>query len=79
VEDAFRNVRLGDKNAMKAFSVKLSNQLNDLVAMVRSDLSNLQRKKVPYFYVHKSSKDVVLFDIHNYIFFNPKRCNQPYI
>lgn len=46
VEDAFRNVRLGDKNAMKTFSIKLSNQLNDLVAMVRSDLSNLQRKKV---------------------------------
>jgi len=46
VEDAFRNVRLGDKNAMKTFSIKLSNQLNDLVAMVRSDLSNLERKKV---------------------------------
>lgn len=29
VEDAFRNVRLGDKNAMKTFSIKLSNQLND--------------------------------------------------
>lgn len=46
VEDAFSTVRLGDKNAMKTFSVKLTQQLNDLVAMVRSDLSNLQRKKV---------------------------------
>lgn len=46
VEDAFQNVQLGDKNAMKKFSVKLSNQLNDLVAMVRSDLTNLIRKKV---------------------------------
>jgi len=45
VEDAFSSVRLGDKNAMKTFSVKLTKQLNDLVAIVRSDLNNLQRKK----------------------------------
>jgi dynein heavy chain len=46
VEDAFSSVRLGDKNAMKTFSVKLTKQLNDLVTIVRSNLNNLQRKKV---------------------------------
>ncbi|OAE19678.1 hypothetical protein AXG93_1847s1410 [Marchantia polymorpha subsp. ruderalis] len=46
VEDAFRCVRLGDKNAMKTFSLKLTRQLTELVGMVRSDLSSLQRKKV---------------------------------
>ncbi len=46
VEDAFSSVHLGDKNAMKTFSVKLTKQLNDLVTIVRSDLNNLQRKKV---------------------------------
>lgn len=46
MEDAFSSVRLGDKNAMKTFSVKLTKQLNDLVTIVRSDLNNLQRKKV---------------------------------
>ncbi len=46
MEDAFSSVHLGDKNAMKTFSVKLTKQLNDLVTIVRSDLNNLQRKKV---------------------------------
>nr|AML30863.1 axonemal inner arm dynein heavy chain 7 [Marsilea vestita] len=46
VEDVFHNVRKGNKNAMKQFSAKCTDQLTDLVAMVRSDLSSLQRKKV---------------------------------
>ncbi|EFJ08822.1 hypothetical protein SELMODRAFT_131043 [Selaginella moellendorffii] len=46
VEDAFNSVRSGNKNSMKVFSFKLTDQLNELVGMVRSDLSNLQRKKV---------------------------------
>ena len=37
MEDAFSSVRLGDKNAMKTFSVKLTKQLNDLVAIVVGD------------------------------------------
>jgi dynein heavy chain len=55
VEDAFSSVRLGDKNAMKTFSVKLTKQLNDLVTIVRSDLNNLQRKKV-----HKENTPSIL-------------------
>jgi dynein heavy chain len=55
VEDAFSSVRLGDKNAMKTFSVKLTKQLNDLVTIVRSDLNNLQRKKV-----HKGNTPSIL-------------------
>ncbi|KAL2608324.1 hypothetical protein R1flu_026897 [Riccia fluitans] len=35
VEDAFHAVRLGDKNAMKTFSLKLTNQLTELVGLVR--------------------------------------------
>ncbi|MCO5597847.1 hypothetical protein L7F22_051931 [Adiantum nelumboides] len=46
VEDVFQSVRKGNKNAMKQFSTKCTEQLVDLVAMVRSDLSSLQRKKV---------------------------------
>ncbi|KAJ7569126.1 hypothetical protein O6H91_01G062100 [Diphasiastrum complanatum] len=46
VEDVFQRVHDGSKNAMKQFSFKLTDQLTDLVGMVRSDLSSLQRKKV---------------------------------
>ena len=46
VEDTFRLVREGSKHAMKDLSSKLTKQLGDLTNMVRSDLSNLDRKKV---------------------------------
>eukprot|EP00976_Prorocentrum_cordatum_P057852 1165858-Prorocentrum_minimum.AAC.2 len=46
VEDVFRRVRDGNKLAMKEFSRKLNRQLLELIDMVRSDLGNLDRKKV---------------------------------
>jgi dynein heavy chain len=46
VEDTFRQVLNGDKYAMKALELKLTSQLNDLVAMVRRKLDNITRKKV---------------------------------
>eukprot|EP01018_Ginkgo_biloba_P029503 Gb_13875 [translate_table: standard] len=55
VEDVFCSVRAGSKNAMKEFSTKLTDQLNELVNMVRSDLSSLQRKKV---------NALIIIDVH---------------
>jgi dynein heavy chain len=46
VEDVFREVVSGDKRAMKKLAVKLTDQLNDLVAMVRRKISSQTRKKV---------------------------------
>ena len=45
-EDTFRRVLGGDKYAMKGFASKLTQQLMELVAMVRTPLSKLMRKKV---------------------------------
>ena len=46
VEDVFRQVRNGHKHAMKNLEEKLTGQLNDLVAVVRQDISKHMRKKV---------------------------------
>jgi len=46
IEDVFRRVRLGDKNAMKEYGHKLKDEVNDLVRKVRTDLKKLMRKKV---------------------------------
>lgn len=46
VEEAFRQVRNGDKYAMKNLSAKLATQLSELVSEVRADMSSLDRKKV---------------------------------
>jgi len=46
VEDSFRQVLAGNKYAMKELEVKLTHQLNDLVAMVRDKLDPITRIKV---------------------------------
>jgi dynein heavy chain len=46
VENTFREVAAGNKYAMKDLEVKLTGQLNDLVAMVRDKLDSITRKKV---------------------------------
>ena len=46
VENTFRQVLAGNKYAMKDLEVKLTGQLNALVAMVRDKLDSITRKKV---------------------------------
>jgi dynein heavy chain len=46
VEDTFREVLEGNKYAMKDLEQRLTGQLNELVAMVRSPLDAITRKKV---------------------------------
>jgi dynein heavy chain len=46
VEDVFARVRAGNKRAMKQLEVKLTDQLVDLVVMVRDKITKLVRKKV---------------------------------
>ena len=46
IEDVFRRVHLGDKNAMKMYGGKLKDEVTDLVREVRTDLNKLMRKKV---------------------------------
>eukprot|EP00003_Mantamonas_plastica_P006673 TRINITY_DN1548_c0_g5_i2.p1 TRINITY_DN1548_c0_g5~~TRINITY_DN1548_c0_g5_i2.p1 ORF type:complete len:3052 (-),score=1213.08 TRINITY_DN1548_c0_g5_i2:66-8516(-) len=46
VEDAFRQVRQGNKLVMKELNAKLHGQINDLVGMVRTDLHKHLRKRV---------------------------------
>lgn len=41
VEDVFRKVKLGDKHAMKKESSKQTADLNDLIALIRGDISYL--------------------------------------
>eukprot|EP00842_Homolaphlyctis_polyrhiza_P003630 jgi/Hompol1/4268/HPOL_001758-RA len=46
VEDVFRKIKQGNKLAMKKYSKVLGDQLEQLVIMVRSDLSANDRKKI---------------------------------
>jgi dynein heavy chain len=46
VEDTFRQAKEGNKYAMKELESKLTQQLNELVAMVRDKLDSITRKKV---------------------------------
>lgn len=46
VEDVFRKIGLGQKLEMKLYYKTLVDQLNDLVAKVRTDLSSNDRKKI---------------------------------
>ncbi|CAM9109021.1 unnamed protein product [Choristocarpus tenellus] len=46
VEDVFQLVAGGNKYAMKNLAIKLTSQLNDLVALVREELTSHARKKV---------------------------------
>lgn len=55
VEDAFRKVADGDKNAMKNELKKENQQVQDLVAFVRSPINKLQRKKV---------NTLIILDVH---------------
>ncbi|KAF5830619.1 hypothetical protein DUNSADRAFT_14266 [Dunaliella salina] len=54
-EDVFRRVRDGKKHAMKDFAAKLTGQLSELTAMVRSDLSDEVRRKV---------NTLIIIDVH---------------
>ncbi|CAJ1332260.1 unnamed protein product [Effrenium voratum] len=55
VEDAFRKVAEGDKSAMKNELRKENQQVQDLVAFVRSPINKLQRKKV---------NTLIILDVH---------------
>lgn len=56
VEDVFRQVKSGDKQAMKELDGKLTSQLEELVAQVRrTDLTRLQRKKI---------NTLIIIDVH---------------
>jgi dynein heavy chain len=46
VEDAFSLIESGDKQALQKLETKLSTQLSDMVAMVRSSLNDNTRRKV---------------------------------
>jgi dynein heavy chain len=55
VEDTFRQIREGDKHAMKNFSQKSSQRLHELVAFVRKDLTDGDRNKV---------NTLIIIDVH---------------
>ena len=55
VEEVFRKVKLGNKQAMKEHAVKQNRQINDLVVLVRSSLSKNDRKKF---------NTVLIIDVH---------------
>lgn len=55
VEDVFKRVRDGDKHAMKNELAKESQDLNDLIFMIRQDLPNLVRKCV---------NTLIILDVH---------------
>jgi dynein heavy chain len=55
VEDAFRKVATGDKNAMKNELRKENKDLLDLIDLVRQNISKLQRKKV---------NTLIILDVH---------------
>ena len=55
VEDVFKRVREGDKHAMKNELAKETKDLNDLIALIRSDLDNLTRKSV---------NTLIILDVH---------------
>lgn len=54
-EEAFAQVRSGNKHAMKQFSKKLTRQLADCTHLVRTDLDSEMRKKV---------NTVIILDVH---------------
>uniref|UniRef100_A0A0G4IFQ9 AAA+ ATPase domain-containing protein n=1 Tax=Chromera velia CCMP2878 TaxID=1169474 RepID=A0A0G4IFQ9_9ALVE len=55
VEDTFRKVMEGDKHAMKDEAAKETQQVTDLVDLVRQDISSQQRKKV---------NTLIILDVH---------------
>jgi dynein heavy chain len=46
VEDAFKRIASGQRMAVAELETKMTSQLNELVALVRTDLDKLSRKKV---------------------------------
>ena len=55
VEDAFRQVRAGDKLAVKKMRSKLINQITDIVKLIRSNLDRLTRKEI---------STLIIVDVH---------------
>jgi dynein heavy chain len=55
VEDAFRQVHSGNKLALKQMRQKLIDQITDIVALVRSNLDRLMRKKI---------NTLIIVDVH---------------
>jgi len=55
VEDVFRKVKTGHKQAMKEFSMKQFRQIDELVVLVRGPLSSNDRKKF---------NTVLIIDVH---------------
>ncbi|KAH0806962.1 dynein heavy chain 10, axonemal-like [Histomonas meleagridis] len=55
VEESFRQVRSGNKLAMKEMRTKMINQINDIVKLIRSNLDKLTRKKI---------NTLIIIDVH---------------
>jgi dynein heavy chain len=55
IEDVFRQVEKGNKHAMKMELAKETNELNDLIALVRTDIDSLLRKCV---------NTLIILDVH---------------
>lgn len=55
MEDAFRQVRAGDKLAVKKMRSKLINQITDIVKLIRSNLDRLTRKEI---------STLIIVDVH---------------
>jgi dynein heavy chain len=55
VEDVFRQMKGGNKHAMKQELAKESSELNDLIALVRTDINSLLRKCV---------NTLIILDVH---------------
>lgn len=51
----FNKVRHGNKHAMKQENLKQTNDLNDLINLVRTDITTLQRLKV---------NTLIIVDVH---------------
>jgi len=55
VEDVFNKVKEGNKYAMKQESEKQTKDLNDLITLIRSDITSLERKKI---------NTLIILDVH---------------
>jgi dynein heavy chain len=55
VEDVFNRVAKGDKHALKNELAKETNDLNNLIALIRTDISKLLRKAV---------NTLIILDVH---------------
>ena len=61
MEEAFRNIEKGDKEAMKTYNQQQVNQLTDLIRVTRSELAREDRQKVMNMItIDAHSRDIIL-------------------